>query len=94
VHWRLRVRPQADTTLTATGQRDDLLRVGRDALNAVRTPAALEIFGPRAGSEWTLAIRLIGTAASVAADRRGVGGLCPNEGKADLWQGGNVPGAP
>ena len=71
VHLRLRVMPRADVTLTRSGTRDELLRAGQDVLRRVPSPAALELCSPDT-NKWTLAARLLGTDAAVAADRRGL----------------------
>lgn len=73
-HVRLRAVPRADTTLTLQGVRDDLVRLARAVLDAGETPAALEVLSPLAAGEsgWTLAIRLAGTDAEVAAQREAV----------------------
>ncbi len=71
VHVRLRAVPRADTTLVVEGRRDTLLEAGRAIQSAGLSPAALELLSPSAGpaKDWTLAARLLGTDAEVAADR-------------------------
>ncbi|HEX3928590.1 MAG TPA: hypothetical protein VHW65_11380, partial [Gemmatimonadales bacterium] len=68
-HVRLRARPRADTTWTATGSRNDLLRLARALIAARIEAAAVELFSPDlAGSAaWTLAVRLAAGDAAVAA---------------------------
>jgi FAD/FMN-containing dehydrogenase len=70
VHLRLRAVPRADLTLHCQGTRDTLLEAARGVLQTGLTPAALEILSPAAAGtdEWTLAARLLGTDAEVAAD--------------------------
>ncbi len=77
VHLRLRAVPRADLTLIAAGERDALLDAGRAMLDAGVTPAALELLSPlAAGREtWTLAVRLVGSAPTVDADRDRVSGV-------------------
>jgi glycolate oxidase FAD binding subunit len=74
VHLRLRAVPRADLTLLAQGRRDDLVDAARAVLATGVTAAALELLSPRAGGApvWTLAVRLVGTDAEVAADRQAV----------------------
>jgi len=74
VHLRLRTVPRADQTLCGTGTRDALIEAARALLDDGRTPAALELLSPAAtGAEaWTLALRLLGTEAEVAAEERAV----------------------
>jgi glycolate oxidase FAD binding subunit len=68
-HLRLRALPRADATFVLTGGRDALMSV----LDAVRAaplePAAAELVSPLLGgaSDWTLAVRLAGTAELVTA---------------------------
>jgi FAD/FMN-containing dehydrogenase len=70
-HVRLRAVPRADTTLVTESTRDTLLEAGRDIQSAGLSPAALELLSPSAGrtNDWSLAVRLLGTDAEVAADR-------------------------
>jgi glycolate oxidase FAD binding subunit len=79
VHLRLRAVPRADLTLAMPGMRDALLEAAGRILRAGCTPAALELLSPRAAGRdtWTLAIRLLGTEAEVAADRDSVQALFP-----------------
>jgi FAD/FMN-containing dehydrogenase len=74
VHLRLRAVPRADVTLVTEGQRDALIDRARSVLATGLMPAALELAAPRAtgGPAWTLAVRLVGTDAEVAADRQAV----------------------
>ncbi len=74
---RLRTVPRADVTLVAHGPRDGLLTSALDVLDQGITPAALEALSPAAtGSDtWTLAARLVGRDAEVAATRDIVRGL-------------------
>jgi FAD/FMN-containing dehydrogenase len=71
VHLRLRAVPRADVTLVGTGERDALLDAARAIQDAGITPAALEVLSPlAAGREsWTLAVRLLGSAPAVDAER-------------------------
>lgn len=68
---RVRLIPEADVTLTATGPRDDLTRAARDALAADARPAAFELFAPAVATapDWVLAARFIGPPPLVAAER-------------------------
>lgn len=70
VHLRLRAIPEADRTLVAHGSRDDLTRAGRDLVEARVEAAAIELLAPAAAAraEWTLAVRLVGTADGVEAE--------------------------
>jgi glycolate oxidase FAD binding subunit len=74
VHLRLRITPQADRTLTATGSLDALWQAAVELARSGAAPAALELLSPAAGkrNDWTLAIRLVGTAAAVDAQRRAI----------------------
>jgi FAD/FMN-containing dehydrogenase len=71
LHLRLRALPEVDVTLLARGNRDQLVRAGRDAREAQTAVVALELFSPAlaAGAEWVLAARLTGAAAAVEAER-------------------------
>lgn len=76
VHLRLRAVPRADVTLLGAGERDTLLDGARAIQDAGITPAALEVLSPLAtGQErWTLAVRLLGSAPAVDAERQVVSG--------------------
>ena len=78
VHLRLRAIPRADVTLLAQGDRDTLIHGGQSILATGLTPSAIEILSPAASGNprWTLAIRLIGSDASVPSDRAAVRGVC------------------
>jgi glycolate oxidase FAD binding subunit len=69
VNFRLRSVPRCDHTLVAGGERDTLIGVARAVLESGATPAALELVSPSAGEagSWTLALRLLGSEPSVAA---------------------------
>jgi FAD/FMN-containing dehydrogenase len=71
LHLRLRAIPEVDVTLLTRGNRDQLVRAGRDAREAQSAAVALELFSPAlaADAEWVLAARLIGAAAAVEAER-------------------------
>jgi len=68
---RVRLIPEQDITLTATGPRDDLTKAARDALEAEARPAAFELFAPAVATapDWVLAARFIGPPPLVAAER-------------------------
>ena len=95
VHLRLRALPRADATLTTNDRRDALIGQGQAILDAGVTPSALELLSPVAGSadDWTLAVRLIGSDATVEAERAAVAAagaarwtsLSPRE-AADFWR--------
>lgn len=72
--WRLRAVPRADSTLVTHGVRDTLLAAARGILDAGLTPAAVELLSPRvvATESWSLAVRLTGADAEVAAERDAV----------------------
>ncbi len=74
---RLRTVPRADVTLVARGRRDALLSEALNVLDQGITPAALEVLSPAATASdaWTLAVRLMGRDAEVAATRDIVRGL-------------------
>lgn len=76
VNLRLRAVPRADLTLLACGERDALLDAARAILEAGITPASLEVLSPAAAARkaWTLAVRFIGSAPAVDADRQAAGG--------------------
>jgi glycolate oxidase FAD binding subunit len=91
VTFRLRAVPRSDITLVAPGNRDRLLAAGLGLLQRGITPAALEVFATDPDDEWTLAIRLIGSAEAVATERDAVGGETdlPLQAASDpltLWQ--------
>lgn len=67
LHLRLRALLPAEATLLLSGQRDRLTREAREMVATGVPYAALELFSPAlaAGSEWTLAVRLCGTAESI-----------------------------
>ena len=75
VNLRLQTIPRADATLLALGARDQLLDAARSILASGYTPAAVELFSPAAvaSTEWTLAVRLVGSDESVAEERTAVG---------------------
>jgi hypothetical protein len=64
--------PRADATLVGSGERDALLDAARAIQETGITPAALEVLSPpAAGREsWTLAVRLLGSAPAVEAERQ------------------------
>ena len=68
---RVRLIPELDLTLTATGPRDDLTKAARDALEADAAPAAFELFAPAVATapDWVLAARFLGPPPLVAAER-------------------------
>ena len=70
VHLRLRAMLPADATLLLAGPRDRLTHLGRELVATGRPMAALELFSPAlaAGAEWTLALRLVGSAESVESE--------------------------
>jgi glycolate oxidase FAD binding subunit len=74
---RLRTVPRADVTLVAHGPRDGLLARALEVLDHGITPAALELLSPAATERdaWSLAVRLVGRDAEVAATRDIVRGL-------------------
>ncbi len=74
---RLRTVPRADVTLAAHGPRDELLARALDILQQGITPGALELLSPAATGHdaWTLAVRVVGRDAEVAAIRDSVRGL-------------------
>ncbi len=71
VHLRLRAMPEADLTLLTHGRRHTLVDTGRQLVAAQSAAVALELLSPAwaAQPDWTLALRLTGTAASVAAEQ-------------------------
>ena len=70
LHLRLRAQPAVDLTLLAQGGRLDLLDAGRRAMASAISTIALELLSPTlaATPDWTLAVRLSGTAEGVAAE--------------------------
>jgi glycolate oxidase FAD binding subunit len=72
VNLRLRAVPRADVTLVGTGERDALLDGARAIQDTGITPAALEVMSPLAAGRgsWTLAVRLLGSAPAVDAERQ------------------------
>ncbi len=70
LHLRLRAQPAVDLTLLAHGGRLDLLDAGRRAMASAVSTIALELLSPTlaATPDWTLAVRLSGTAEGVAAE--------------------------
>lgn len=69
-HLRLRAVPEADRTLVAHAPRDGLTLAGRHLVESVVDATAIELFSPALGadSEWSLAVRLTGTAEGVEAE--------------------------
>ena len=76
LHCRLRVLPRADRTLLARGQRDTLLALARDVIEAGLSPAALELLSPAIAAEadWVLAARFQGGVGAVGDDIRAIPG--------------------
>jgi FAD/FMN-containing dehydrogenase len=72
VHLRLRALPETDLTLTAQGGRHTLVDAGRTLAGARIDLVALELMSPpvAASRDWTLAARLVGSAAGVEAERQ------------------------
>ncbi|MBP9198565.1 MAG: FAD-binding oxidoreductase, partial [Gemmatimonadales bacterium] len=70
INLRVRALPAADLTLVAQGPREALFDAGRVLLQEGLGCSALELVTPAlaATAEWTLAARLTGTAAGVAAE--------------------------
>ncbi len=70
MHLRLRALPALDVTLVARGSRDSLFLAALELVRAQAGVAALEVLSPAtaAGPEWTLAVRLTGTAEGVEAE--------------------------
>jgi glycolate oxidase FAD binding subunit len=82
VHWRLRVAPKADVTLTFAGARDALVHLSDDVIRLAPAAMAVELVsgsGSGSGSAWTLAVRLLGSEAAVSAGRRALTPLSPQE---------------
>ena len=75
LHLRLRAQPAVDLTLLAHGGRLDLLDAGRRAMASGISTIALELLSPTlaATPDWTLAVRLSGTAEGVAAETARLG---------------------
>ena len=75
LHLRLRAQPAVDLTLLAQGARLDLLDAGRRAMASAISTIALELLSPTlaATPDWTLAVRLSGTAEGVAAETTRLG---------------------
>jgi len=73
-HLRLRAVPRADQTLLVTAERDHAAFAGLAVVDAGLTPAALELVSPAAARrpQWTLAIRMMGSAEAVEAEHRAV----------------------
>ncbi len=69
-HLRLRGLPRADTTWTATGERDRLLETARQLTDWHSEAIAIELLSPRlAGvADWLLAVRLAGGPDAVRAE--------------------------
>lgn len=69
VHLRLRRRPHADQTVVIEGNLITLLERMRDLLNAPLSPSAFELIAPPDSqpSEWTLALRFLGSTTHVEA---------------------------
>lgn len=69
-HLRLRAPPRADTTYLLEGSRGALMSVLDDVHDAAVLPAAAELVSPPLArrTDWTLAVRLAGSAERVAAD--------------------------
>lgn len=72
VHLRLRALPETDRTVTAHGGRHALADAGRQLVAARADLAALELLSPATAAhrEWTLAARLTGADAGVAAEQQ------------------------
>jgi FAD/FMN-containing dehydrogenase len=66
---RVRAVPRADSTLVSTGPRDELIDAALAVTDTGLSPSALELFSGTAevGTRWTLAARLTGREAEVAA---------------------------
>ncbi|HUL50288.1 MAG TPA: FAD-binding oxidoreductase [Gemmatimonadales bacterium] len=74
VHLRLRALPRADQTLVLEGSREDLSRVADDVYAAGLTLASVELLSPPLArrERWSLAVRIAGSAALVAAEEAGL----------------------
>jgi hypothetical protein len=79
-HIRLNAVPTADKTLVLVGNRNSLLRSARAISASGNTPAAMELSSiePRNQHDWNLSIRLMGSKAAVAADRRNIAAATSN----------------
>jgi glycolate oxidase FAD binding subunit len=77
LHLRLRAQPALDATLLARGTPADLFLAALELLEAQVGLAALEVLSPAsaAGPEWTLALRVTGTAEGVEADSARAGAV-------------------
>lgn len=75
LHLRLRARPEEDVTLVTHGGRGALCEAARLAIGARVELVALELLSPAlaARPEWSLAARLTGTQAGVAAEQLRLG---------------------
>ncbi len=73
-HLRLRALPRADITAGRAGARDELAGVAEEILGAGLEPAARGLGSPALArrERWTLAVRLAGSAALVAAGESGL----------------------
>jgi glycolate oxidase FAD binding subunit len=71
---RLNALPKTDITLTARAPLALLLNGAQAILSTGQTPAAFELFSPEQNnsSGWTLAIRLLGSEATVGTDRAAI----------------------
>jgi glycolate oxidase FAD binding subunit len=71
---RLNALPKTDITLTARAPLALLLNGAQAILSTGQTPAAFELFSPEQNnnSGWTLAIRLLGSEATVSTDRAAI----------------------
>ncbi|HWA17282.1 MAG TPA: FAD-binding oxidoreductase [Gemmatimonadales bacterium] len=71
LHLRLRALPEVDVTVVATGVRHALVDAGRQLVASRIDLAALELLSPAfaARHDWTLAARLLGAGAGVAAEQ-------------------------
>jgi glycolate oxidase FAD binding subunit len=71
---RLNALPKTDITLTARAPLALLLNGAQAILSTGQTPAAFELFSPEQNnsSGWTLAIRLLGSEATVSTDRTAI----------------------
>jgi glycolate oxidase FAD binding subunit len=79
-HVRLTAMPAADVTLIAQGERENLLHGARAIMSSGTTPAAMELITPDTHdlNAWTLSIRVVGSTASAAADRRNISAAASN----------------
>ena len=78
-HIRLNTQPKTDLTLIAGAPRALLLGGASAILSSGQTPAALELFSPKTANpdNWTLAIRLLGSEATVTADQATITAAVP-----------------